>query len=151
MPNKELHKNIPASYLVLRKDNEILMLRRYNTGYQDGKYSFPAGHVDPQESFTTAIIREAKEEIGIDIKSKDLRVVHVMHRYSKHNREERVDVFLEADYWDGEISNKEPYKCDDLSWFPINNPPANIIPCIAYFLKCLQQDIFYSEFGWDDK
>ena len=35
---KERHKIVPASYLVLIKDSKILLSRRVNTGYEDGKY-----------------------------------------------------------------------------------------------------------------
>jgi len=35
---KERHKVVPASYLVLIKNGKILLQRRFNTGYEDGKY-----------------------------------------------------------------------------------------------------------------
>jgi 8-oxo-dGTP diphosphatase len=44
--------NIPASYLFLERDNRILLLRRSNTGYEDGNYSLIAGHVEANESFS---------------------------------------------------------------------------------------------------
>ena len=34
-----------AAHLLLDKDVRILMLRRYNTGYEDGNYSVDVGHV----------------------------------------------------------------------------------------------------------
>jgi hypothetical protein len=39
---KTRHTNIPASYLILMKDNNVLLLRRFNTGYEDGNYSMIA-------------------------------------------------------------------------------------------------------------
>lgn len=74
---KERHKLIPSVYLILIKDNKILLLRRYNTGFMDGYYSFPAGHVEPNETLTQAMVREAKEEIGIDVNQKDLKLIHI--------------------------------------------------------------------------
>jgi len=53
------NQNVPASYLVLFKENKVLLLKRFNTGYEDDKYSMIAGHVDEGESFSEAIIREA--------------------------------------------------------------------------------------------
>jgi 8-oxo-dGTP diphosphatase len=147
---KERNRVVPASYLVLRRDGKILLLRRFNTGYEDGKYSMVAGHVDVGETFIGAILRESKEEAGIDIDPKNLNVAHVMHRDSGEpdGLNERVDVFLEANTWDGEIENKEPHKCDDLSWFDMENLPENVIPYVRKAVECIRDGIFYSEYGW---
>lgn len=141
----------PASYLILRKGNKILMLRRFNTDYQNGKYSFIAGHLDGKESFTQAAIREAKEEAGIIVKKKDLKVVHIMNRYVAANDtglKERVDVFFMVKKWQGEIKNMEPNKCDDLSWFDVNKLPKNAIPYIHQVIKNIKKGVFYSEVGY---
>lgn len=148
----ERHHITPASYLILKKDGKTLLLRRFNTGYHDGDYSLIAGHLDGAETFREAMAREAKEEVGIDVKPADLRVVHVMHRFEPDNPpeiNERIDVFTMADTWEGEISNLEPQKCDDLSWFDIDNLPENIIPYIKIVLQKIEANIFYSEFGFD--
>ena len=142
---KERHKIVPASYLVLIRDNKILLQRRFNTGYEDGKYSFVAGHVDKGETFTEAIIREVKEEAGITLQMKDLSVVHVMNRNIKDN--ERIDVFFVAEKWTGNPENKEPNKCDDLSWFDLDNTPENIIPYIKEAINYIKNKIIYSEFS----
>ena len=56
---KERPKVIPTAYLVLTKDNKILLSRRHNTGFQDGKYSLPAGHLGgDEETLAQAIARE---------------------------------------------------------------------------------------------
>ena len=145
----QTHTNVPASYLVLFKENKTLLLRRFQTGYEDGKYSVVAGHVDPGENFTQCIIREAKEEAGITLKREDLRVCHIMHRDSQWAEDrERVDVFFTADNWVGEITNMEPEKCDDLSWFDLENLPDNTIPYIRESLESISRGISYSEYGW---
>ncbi len=146
---KERNKNIPASYLVLIKDNKILLLRRFNTGYEDGNYSLIAGHVDKGETFTQCVVREAEEEAGVILKPENLKVAHVMHRDSGLAEDnERIDVFFTAENWDGEIKNKEPNKCDDLSWFDFNNLPSNIIPYVKQAIDCIKNKVFYSEHGW---
>ena len=53
-----------AVYLIPIKGNKVLLSRRYQTGWMDGKYSLIAGHIDGNESVFTAIIREASEEDG---------------------------------------------------------------------------------------
>jgi 8-oxo-dGTP diphosphatase len=52
-----INETIPASYLILFRDGKILLLKRANTGYEDGNYSVIAGHVEPGENFTQCIIR----------------------------------------------------------------------------------------------
>jgi len=145
----ERHKIIPASYLLLFRNDKILLSRRFNTGYEDGNYSVPAGHVEQGETFTGCLIREAKEEIGVIIKPKDLKVTHVMCRNSgtKENNE-RIDVFFVVTKWTGNIENKEPHKCEDISWFDIDNLPNNIIPYIRDAINNTKNEIFYSEKGW---
>jgi 8-oxo-dGTP diphosphatase len=146
---KQRHKNIPASYLVLIQNNKILLLRRFNTGYEDGKYSMVAGHVDEGETFTQCIIREAKEEAGIILKLVDLKVAHIMHRnLGSDEYHERVDVFFIAEKWEGEIINKEPHKCDKLSWFDLDELPDDVIPYIKQAIECINNKIIYSEYGW---
>lgn len=144
--NKERFKVIPAVYLILIRDNKILMLRRQNTGFEDGNYSLIAGHVDENEGPTRAVSREASEEAGIHILPENIRLAHVMYR--KKPDEERIDFFFIADAWEGEPRNLEPEKCDDLSWFPLDNIPENTIPHVRDVIENhLVNKRAYSEFG----
>ena len=142
----ERFKLIATVHLFFRRGEEILLLRRANTGYEDGKYGLVAGHVDGNESLTQAMIREAKEESGVDVAAEDLVFKMVMHR---RQSDERIDFFFEAKRWSGEISNAEPRKCDDLSWFPLDQLPKNIIPYIREAVQSYRDGVFYSEFGWE--
>lgn len=142
---KDRWKIIPAVYLILQQDDKVLLLRRFNTGWQDGNYSLIAGHLDGGEPVTVAMAREAREEAGITIYPGDLRVVHVMHRKSD---DERVDFFLTTDKWTGEIENREPQKCDDLSWYSLSSLPENIIPNVRVALNACANGQYFSEFGW---
>lgn len=143
---KERFKIIPSVYLVLMRGSQIFLSRRYNTGFCDGEYSFPAGHLDPNESLTQAMAREAKEEIGIGLNLEDLKLVHTMHR--KETNDNRVDFFFTAKRYIGKPEIMEPDKCDDLKWFDINNLPDNIIPYIKQAINCFKNKNSYSEYGW---
>jgi 8-oxo-dGTP diphosphatase len=104
------HKLISAVYLIFKnKNNNFLFLRRKNTGYQDGNLSLVSGHVEQNEDFKTAAIREAKEESGVDISEKDLNLVHIQSRNADDG--ERIDIFFEVTSHTGEIINCEPEKC----------------------------------------
>lgn len=148
--NKERFKVIPAVYLILIRDNKILMLRRQNTGFEDGNYSLIAGHVDENEGPTRAVSREAGEEAGIHILPENLRLAHVMYR--KKPDEERIDFFFITDVWEGEPQNLEPEKCDDLSWFPLDNIPKNTIPHVRDVIENhLVNKSIYSESGLNNR
>lgn len=140
-------KYIGSSYLILVKDDKVLLLKRSGTGFMDGYYGLPAGHLDGNETSREGGAREVKEEIGIGINPMDLEVVHVMHR--KAEKDERIDFFMTTEKYTGEITNCEPHKCEELKWFPIDNLPENIIPYIKYALENYKQGSFYSEFGWE--
>jgi 8-oxo-dGTP diphosphatase len=147
MTTNERFKLIPAVYLLLRKDTKVLLLQRANTGYQDGKYSIIAGHLDGNELATEGIIREAKEEAGVTVNSKDLTLVHTCHRLTRGTPgQERIDLFFEATTWSGEIVNAEPEKCGDLSWFPIDALPTEMLPLVRNVITDVEQGIPFSEY-----
>jgi len=132
-------------YLVLRKQSEILLSLRKNTGYCDDYYGLVAGHVEDGESATTAMIREAYEEAGIRIQSSSLKVVHVMHRQTNRLN---VDIFFECCEWQGEVINLEFEKCGALDFFSIKQLPHNVIDYIGNALQAISNGNFYSEQGW---
>ncbi|MDD5026354.1 MAG: NUDIX domain-containing protein [Candidatus Peribacteraceae bacterium] len=136
---------IPEAYLLLQKGNKILLLRRYQTGYEDGQYSLVAGHIDGDETARNAMMREAREEAGIDLLPENLKLVHVMHRKTNP---ERIGFFFAATKWNGNIQNKEPEKCDDLHWFEITELPKNTIPYIQKAISAYLAQEAYSEDGW---
>jgi 8-oxo-dGTP diphosphatase len=143
----------PAVHLILRRQGDILLLRRFSTGYEDGNYSVPAGHLDGAETVTAAMIREAEEEIGVVLSPADLQVVHVMHRSAEPGETraaERVDFFLAADRWQGVPANLEPGKCDEVAWYSMDALPGNVIPYVYSALRCYQRGMGYSEFGWPE-
>ncbi len=135
-------------HLFFIKNEEILLLRRYNTGYEDGNYSIVAGHLDGGETVTEAAIREVKEEAGVDVTADNIEIVSVMHRKAG---DERVDFFAVVKDWSGEIQNLEPHKCDDLRFFPLNNLPSNVIPYISKAIENYKENQWYDSFGWEEK
>ncbi|HET6924901.1 MAG TPA: NUDIX domain-containing protein [Candidatus Saccharimonadales bacterium] len=136
---------VPAAYVIMRRGKEVLLIRRAYTGYFDGYYSFPSGHIDGGESAKTAAIREAKEEVGVVIKPEDLRFVHVMHRIAEEGDHERVDFAFETTEWQGEPTNVEPDKCDDVQWFPLDALPDTIVPLAREMLEHVAAGSYYSD------
>lgn len=137
---------IVTVHLFLLHEGNILLSRRYNAGYADGQYSVIAGHLDGREEIKAAMIREAAEEAGIEMAPADLEVIGVMHRLSN---DERVDFFLAASSWQGELRNCEPDKCDDLAWFEIDDLPENVVPYVRRAIENHRRSVWFDSFGWE--
>lgn len=138
-------KMIASSYRILVHDGKILLLRCFNTGYEDGNYSLPAGHVEDDESLTQAGAREFFEEVGVRIRPTALHLVHVMH---PKDNDIRIDFSFTAEIGDQQPVNKEPEKCDDLQWFPLKKLPTNTVGYIRHAIQCFAEKQFYSQRGW---
>jgi 8-oxo-dGTP diphosphatase len=132
-------------HLFFFRGSQILLLRRFNTGYGDGQYSVPAGHLDGGETVLAAAAREALEETGVRIDPQEIEFSSVMHRL---NGDERVDFFVKVRNWAGEPVNAEPEKCDELRWVEVDDLPANTIPYIRQALRSHLQGTRFDEFGW---
>lgn len=137
------HRVRVAVYLFLIERNSLFLLKRYNTGWKDGEYTLPSGHLEKNETILSAMIREAKEEAGIVIRKKDLSVAHVMHRFSDC---EYIDFFLVAQKWIGIPYNAEPSKCGEASWYSLSDLPANTVNHVRAALHNVRKKVIFSEF-----
>jgi mutator protein MutT len=131
-------------HLFFFRENEVLLLRRFNTGFRDGEYSVPAGHLDGGETVIQAAVREAREETGVQIAETDISFSMVMHRMEG---DERVDFFVQIQRWQGEPFNAEPEKCDDLRWVDIDALPANTIPYVRRAIANHLSGLRFDEYG----
>jgi 8-oxo-dGTP pyrophosphatase MutT (NUDIX family) len=138
-------------HLLFFHENQILLLRRFNTGYEDGNYSVPAGHLDGDETVRMAAQREASEETGVHIALEDIVLASVMHRKSDDtstDTSERIDFFLHIKAWKGKPFNAEPGKCDELRWYDLDALPVNIIPYVKQAIQNFGNGIVFEKFGW---
>lgn len=135
--------NKPAWTWVYNSKNEILVQKRASSKklYPDYWDMSCAGHIDAGETIVQGVIREAKEEIGIDIKEEDLEFVHLYYPYE----EEYVNVFFKANKYEGVPTIKESDKCDSLKWFNIKDLPDNIIPKHKNVIECMDKKVMYDD------
>ena len=148
MPEKQKLKAIVTVGLILLKDNSVLLLRRFNTGYSDGLYGLVAGCVDENESIITAMIREAKEEAAILLKPEWLTLSCVIHAPRGDRTTDCIDFFFVTSKWENTPINNEPHKCDDMRFFPLDALPTNIIPIVQQAINNMRKGINFSQGDW---
>lgn len=132
-------------FVSLEKEGEILLALRQNTGYNDGLYGLVGGHLEAGETFVQAVLREAKEEVGIEIDPVDLQQTHVMHRLDNI---QTVNVFFRCTRWAKEIQNCEPEKCAGLTFFPKEALPETLTSFIRDGIHLSEKGIPFSERGF---
>ena len=118
--------------------DRLLLLRRANTGFLDGYYSLPGGHVEAGEEVARAAVREVREETRIEIL--EIEPVIVMP-YG-----DGVDFLFEARRWGGDAEIGEPDRCDDLVWVPPDRLPEKTAPYLRKALELRNSNTWFHEF-----
>lgn len=117
---------------------KILLMQRCNTGFDDGYYELPGGHVEKDEDIYNAMIREIEEELLIKLQRKDIKLVHIMHHYTG----KRLNFIFVSDKNINPIIGEKD-KCSDLSWFDIDNLPDNTTEKVKRIILNIKNNILY--------
>lgn len=123
----EKEKFLSSIYLIIKnRDGNMLLQRRQGTKLWPGFLALPAGHIDEGENAYEAAIREAREELGIEISVQDIIDTFVVNRKNK-SLSPYYDVYFEISNYNGTIQIKEPEKCSELVWCNPNQLPEDMI------------------------
>ncbi|MBI5229348.1 NUDIX domain-containing protein [Candidatus Micrarchaeota archaeon] len=136
---------IPVTLVLLMKQNKVLLQRRCNTGFHDGLYSFPGGHIKLGETPINAAVREAGEETGVRLDLAYLELVHVMYL---RDQDELIAFFFKTERMSGQPKIMESSKCSDLAWFDTSQLPKDTAPHIRQAMDCILQKKLYSEYEY---
>ena len=140
------HKLTGDVHLLLsNRDGQVLFGRRRNTGFEDGAYHLPSGHLEAGESVVQALIREAKEEVGVTIPEESVEFAHIMHNSSGGGR---AAFFFTVHQWGGMPENREPDKCSELRWFSLGDLPDHLIDYCRAALAHIAAGQPFSVYGW---
>jgi mutator protein MutT len=137
--------------IILRKENSILLLHRFNTGRHDNLWAFPGGSIERHETIVDAALREAQEEIGIALSAPSLELIHILHTYRTSG--DTLGFYFVTHTWEGEPANKEPDKHSAVTWFDLNNLPHNLSPSARQIINIIQHTLILgsSAYSPDDE
>ena len=129
--------------MVMRGDT-LLLLRRARTGYLDGWYALPGGHLQRGEGIVECAIRELHEESGIRIESAQLQPVAALPYRS--DDQQGIDFIMKCTAFDGEPHLAEPDRFDDIGWWDVDSLPAQTVPYVASALALVRRGEWFLEF-----
>lgn len=131
--------------LIIKKGGKFLLFYRTDGYFKDGWWVLPAGHIEENETATQTVIREAKEELDISVKPKDVVFAHLVHNLTGENK--RMDFYFLVKDFNGYIKNMEPDKCTDMAFFDKDSLPPleKIAPTTLQALQNIWKSVYYSE------
>ncbi|WP_299531993.1 NUDIX domain-containing protein [uncultured Streptomyces sp.] len=143
----ELATPVIDTHVILRDGDKMLLSQR-GAPYGHGRWHMPSGKLDRGEPLSVGAARELREETGVTVDPRHLRLVHTVHHHQGGGIE-RIGFFFEATEWTGEPENREPEKCLRLQWFTVHDLPEDIIEYPeAGLLGYLEGDQSLTEHGW---
>ena len=124
---KDRENFLSSIYVIIKnEDNKILLQRRQGTKLWHGYLVLTAWHLDIRENVYDALIREAKEELDIDISIND-----IVDTFGVNHRNKTLspyfDVYFEIAKYKGDIKINEPNKCSELIWASLDKLPSDMI------------------------
>ena len=107
-------KTVQVAAGIIRKNDLILIAQRKNDSWlEPNKWEFPGGKVEQFENVEECLVREIKEELGIEIIVEKLLMVH-SNVYKKENKDYPVQLYVYLASWkQGEVKNID---CQDSRW-----------------------------------
>jgi mutator protein MutT len=135
--------------IILKENNNILLVQRHNTDWMSGYWNFPGGLLEENETLTTAAARETLEEVGVIVEPSDFTLAHVLHvRKNDKNTKDIIGLYFVAHSWQGTPTNKEPHRHSAIEWFDINELPTHITEHALLAIEAIKTGNNYSENGW---
>jgi mutator protein MutT len=122
-----------AAALVFR-DGKLLITQRYAKAHLGGLWEFPGGKREPEETFEQCLVRELREELGIEVAVGEL-VESLTHEYP----EKTVHLNFYRCRW--KQHEPQPLGCPAFKWVSAARLKDHAFPAAdARLLEKLQQN-----------
>ncbi len=126
--------------LILEHNEQILFLEQ--TAQNGGHFTLPGGKVDSEEFAMEALVRECREEIGIDIQEDNLQLAHVLHTHKI--KKSLLTLYFKATKWHGIIETNELKKFRHTVWHPLYDLPNTVSETHRMVLERYRQGMTFT-------
>lgn len=116
--------------------NTQVLLGRRKGSHGEGEWGFPGGKMELLESFKDTALREIAEEVGPQLKIRNLRVCSVIN-LTEYAPKHYLDIGMVAEWVDGEPRIMEPDKCSEWVWFDVWNLPENLFVTVRRIIETI--------------
>ncbi|OQD57314.1 hypothetical protein BM536_004840 [Streptomyces phaeoluteigriseus] len=141
--------NVVGVHLYLERDGKVLLgLRHPDLSFAPLRHHFLAGHCE-LESAVACLVREAREEAGLEIGADDVELVHTVHVLDRPGTRPRLQLVFRARTWRGEPRVLEPDKCLGWEWWPLDALPEPMVGYARAAVEGIRDGRAYTELGWD--
>ena len=130
---------------------EILLLRRFQTGFMDGHWSLPGGHVEPGELPAEAAVRECQEETGVKVATPTPLCLLPYRSATRAAVHVGLNLVFVGRQWQHQPYLAEPQQADMLVWAPIATLPKPFTPWLRNVLALLRGGQWYEELSYDTR
>jgi mutator protein MutT len=105
----ETRNQIEVSAGLIFRSGKLLITQRHQNAHLGGLWEFPGGKREPNETFEECLVRELREEIGIEVEVGEL-LESITHTYP----EKTVSLKFFRCRW--KQNEPKPIDCLDLKW-----------------------------------
>jgi len=136
-----IYPGVGVCCFVLNKEGKLLLGQRVQIeGFGNGCWQLPGGKIDWMETATEGVIRETKEETGLQIRFPEF-LGYSNDFFPKANKH-YVTLYFATSEFSGIAEVQEANKCSKWDWFEWDTLPQNIfcdwkhlLPQVKHFAK----------------
>ncbi len=142
MPIQRRFRTILTARLILEyRDHTLYLAQTKNNG---NGFTLPGGKIEGEEFAKAALVREAREEAGIILSEKSLKLVHIIHKRLHSTTE--IIFFFHTTKWSGELEVKELDRFKDAVWYPNDEPPKRLPAVLKFAMEKINKKKIFSQF-----
>jgi mutator protein MutT len=112
---------VQVAVAIIRRGDQILICRRKPDAVLANLWEFPGGKIEPGETPSQCVIREAREELGIEIRP-DEPLDPITHTYP------HATIRLTPILCTHLSGHAQPIGCADFKWINPHDLPAHTFP-----------------------